>query len=84
MPLENPKDLLNDITSKHMMQIKQLLEVVWAWKNIIMNFLRKHGQLTLLYHDPIHCSNIAHFNKVQAATLIRQTQHLQGNTSPLG
>ena len=37
-PLEDPKDLLDDIVSGCMTQVEQLFRVAWTWKNISENF----------------------------------------------
>jgi len=41
------------------------------------------NKLTHRWHDSIHSNGIARCDKGQAARLMRQSQHLQGNTSPL-
>jgi hypothetical protein len=63
MLLEDPKDLLDDIASRRMMQIEQLLGVAWTWKNISEKFDKKDKPLTHPWHDPIQTNGTARFNK---------------------
>ena len=60
-----------------MVQVKQLLGVAWTWrKNVSENAEGKDEQLMLPWHDPIRTNGTAHFDKVQAAHLMMQIQHL--------
>ncbi len=67
-----------------MTQVEQLLGIVWTWEEHQCETLTRDKPHMLPWHDSIQTNGTACFDKGQAVHLMRQSQHLQDKTSPLG